>query len=66
VSLFVLSTESEDRGEVEIATGRSTKRPTLNDTGCLIKNDPRYNLAIDNPNEKKYTGNEMTLKTLQT
>jgi hypothetical protein len=35
-------------------------------TGCLIKNGPRYNFAIDNPNEKKFTGNEMALKTLQT
>jgi hypothetical protein len=32
VSLFLLSPESEDRNEVEVATGRSTKRPTLNDT----------------------------------
>jgi hypothetical protein len=31
VSLFLLSPESEDRNEVEGATGRSTKRPTLND-----------------------------------
>jgi hypothetical protein len=30
------------------------------------KNDPRYNFAIDDPNEKNYTGNEMALKTLQT
>jgi hypothetical protein len=31
VSLFVLSPEIEDRDEAEIATGRSTKRPsTLN------------------------------------
>jgi hypothetical protein len=67
VSLFVLSSEIKDRDKVEIATGRSTKRPsTLNDTGCLIKNDPRYNFAIDNPNGKKYTGNEMALKTLET
>jgi hypothetical protein len=35
-------------------------------TGCLIKNGPRYNFAIDNPNEKIFTGNEMALKTLQT
>jgi hypothetical protein len=28
-SLFVLSPEIEDRDEVEVATGRSTKRPTL-------------------------------------
>jgi hypothetical protein len=35
-------------------------------TGCLKKNDPRYNFAIDDPNEKNYTGNEMALKTLQT
>jgi hypothetical protein len=33
-------------------------------TGCLIKNGPRF--AIDNPNEKNFTGNEMALKTLQT
>jgi hypothetical protein len=33
---------------------------------CLIKNGPRYNLAIDDPNKEKYTGNEMALKTLQT
>jgi hypothetical protein len=31
-------------------------------TGCLKKNGPRYNFAIDDPNEKKYTGDEMTLK----
>jgi hypothetical protein len=32
VSIFVLSPEIEDRDEVEVATGRSTKRPsTLND-----------------------------------
>jgi hypothetical protein len=36
------------------------------DTGCLKKNGPRYNFATDNPNEKKYTGNKMALKTLQT
>jgi hypothetical protein len=31
VSLFVLSSEIEDRDEVEVATGRSTRRPsTLN------------------------------------
>jgi hypothetical protein len=35
-------------------------------TGCLIKNGQRYNFAIDNPNEKNFTGNEMALKTLQT
>jgi hypothetical protein len=35
-------------------------------TGCLKKNGPRYSFAIDNPNEKNYTGNEMTLKALQT
>jgi hypothetical protein len=34
-------------------------------TGCLKKNGPRYNFAIDDPNEKNYTGNEMALKTLQ-
>jgi hypothetical protein len=28
VSLFVLSPEIEDRDGVEVATGRSTKRPT--------------------------------------
>jgi hypothetical protein len=32
----------------------------------LKKNGPRYNFAIDDPNEKKYTGNKMALKTLQT
>jgi hypothetical protein len=32
VSLFVLSPEIEDRDEVEVATGRSTRRPSaLND-----------------------------------
>jgi hypothetical protein len=32
MSLFVLSPEIENRDEVEVATGRSTKRPsTLND-----------------------------------
>jgi hypothetical protein len=31
MSLFVLTPEIEDRDEVEVATGRSTKRPTLND-----------------------------------
>jgi hypothetical protein len=35
-------------------------------TGCLKENGPRYSFAIDNPNEKNYTGNEMTLKALQT
>jgi hypothetical protein len=35
-------------------------------TGCLTKNGPRYNLAIDDPNKKDHTGNEMALKTLQT
>jgi hypothetical protein len=35
-------------------------------TGVLKKNGLRYNFAIDDPNEKKYTGNEMALKTLQT
>jgi hypothetical protein len=35
-------------------------------TGCIKKNGPRYNFTIDDPNEKNYTGNEMTLKTLQT
>jgi hypothetical protein len=36
VSLFVVNPEIEDRDEVEVATGRSTKRPsTLNYTGCL-------------------------------
>jgi hypothetical protein len=34
-------------------------------TGCLKKNGPRYNFAIDDPNEKNYTENEMALKTLQ-
>jgi hypothetical protein len=28
VSLFVLSKEIEDRDKVEVATGRSTKRPS--------------------------------------
>jgi hypothetical protein len=33
VSLFVLSPDIEDRDEVKVATGRSTKRPsTLNGT----------------------------------
>jgi hypothetical protein len=32
----------------------------------LKKNGPRYNFAIDDPNEKNYAGNEMALKTLQT
>jgi hypothetical protein len=36
VSLFLLSPESEDRNEVEGATGRSTKRPTLNDIHILF------------------------------
>jgi hypothetical protein len=31
VSLFVVSPKIEDRDEVEVATGRSTKRPTLKD-----------------------------------
>jgi hypothetical protein len=31
-------------------------------TGCLKENGPRYNFAIDDPNEKKYTGNKMALK----
>jgi hypothetical protein len=35
VSLFVLSPEIENRDEVEVATGRSTKRPTLNDVSYL-------------------------------
>jgi hypothetical protein len=30
------------------------------------KNGPRYNFAIDAPNEKNYATNEMALKTLQT
>jgi hypothetical protein len=30
------------------------------------KNGPRYNFAIDDPNEKNYTANQMALKTLQT
>jgi hypothetical protein len=30
VSFFVLIPEIEDRDEVEVATGRNTKRPTLN------------------------------------
>jgi hypothetical protein len=29
-------------------------------------NGPRYNFAIDDPNEKNYTANQMALKTLQT
>jgi hypothetical protein len=37
VSLFVVSPEIEDRDEVEVATGRSTKRPsTLNDIYYVI------------------------------
>jgi hypothetical protein len=28
------------------------------------KIDPLYNFAIDDPDEKNYTGNEMALKTL--
>jgi hypothetical protein len=35
VRVFELSSEIEDRDEVEVATGRSTKRPfTLND--CIL------------------------------
>jgi hypothetical protein len=38
VSLFVLSPEIEDRVEVEVATGRSTKRPfALNDIQGVSK-----------------------------
>jgi hypothetical protein len=34
---------------------------------AVLKNGPRYNFAIDDPNEKKkITGNEMAPKTLQT
>jgi hypothetical protein len=37
VSLFVVSPEIEDRDEVEVATGRSTKRPSaLNDIYYVI------------------------------
>jgi hypothetical protein len=36
VSLFVLSPEMGDRDEVEAATGRSTKRPTLNNMYYFI------------------------------
>jgi hypothetical protein len=32
-------------------------------TGCPKKNGPGYNFAIDNSNEKNYTGNEMTKNT---
>jgi hypothetical protein len=32
----MLSPEIEDRGEVEVATGRSTKTPTLNDMYYFI------------------------------
>jgi hypothetical protein len=32
----------------------------------LKQNGPRYNFAIDDPNEFFFTGNEMALKTLQT
>jgi hypothetical protein len=35
-------------------------------TGVLKKNGPRYNFAIDDPNEIFFTGNEMALRTLQT
>jgi hypothetical protein len=35
VSVFVVSLEFEDRDEVEVATGRSTKRPALNDIQCF-------------------------------
>jgi hypothetical protein len=36
VSVFVVSLEFEDRDEVEVATGRSTKRPSaLNDIQCF-------------------------------
>jgi hypothetical protein len=38
----------------------------LLNTGCLTKNGPRYNFAIDDSNENNYTGNEMALETLQT
>jgi hypothetical protein len=41
--------------------------PSRINTGCLEKkNGSRYNFVIDNPNEKKYTGNGMALKRLQT
>jgi hypothetical protein len=45
-------------------SGLSTKRltSTLNDTGCFIKNGPRYNFAIDDQMKKKYTRNEMAQK----
>jgi hypothetical protein len=36
VEVFVLSPETEDRDEVKVATGRSTKRPTLNDIHILF------------------------------
>jgi hypothetical protein len=37
MSLFVLTPEIEDRDQVEVATGRSTKRPsTLNDIYYFI------------------------------
>jgi hypothetical protein len=30
--------------------------------GCLKKNSPCYNFAIDDPNEENYTRNEMASK----
>jgi tRNA U34 5-carboxymethylaminomethyl modifying enzyme MnmG/GidA len=45
---------------------RKTQNKSRLYTGCLKKNGPRYTFAIDDPNEKNCTGNEMTLKTLQT
>jgi hypothetical protein len=32
----------------------------------ILKKRPRYNFALDDSNEKTYTGNEIALKTLQT
>jgi hypothetical protein len=38
----------------------------LRPSGQNYEEDTGYNFATDDPNEKKYTGNEMALKTLQT
>jgi hypothetical protein len=57
VSLFVLSPEVEDRYEVEVVTGRSTKRPsTLNDISML------FYLQADH---KKKIGHELIFFLLQ-
>jgi hypothetical protein len=51
VSFFVLSPEIEDRDEVVVATGRRTKRPTLNDI--------RVHILFYLPEDYKKIGHEL-------